>query len=127
MRPESDQRIRVMLADDYAGMHPALTRLLTPFCEVVGNVTDGNRIVDDALRLKPDVIVLDIRMPGSNWLETCQRLKAVLPALRIVIHSAHDDDEVKRRALEAGAADFVSKNRVADDLLPAIRRAVRAD
>lgn len=116
-----------MLADDYAAMHPALTRLLTPACEIVGSVTEGTRIVDDASRLKPDVIVLDVRMPGSNWLDTCQRLKAALPGLRIVIYSANDDTEVQSQALEAGAADFVSKNRIAHDLLPAIRRAVQAD
>ena len=53
--------------------------------------------------------------------------EAVLPALQIVIYSANDGAEVQSRALEAGAADFVSKNRIADDLLPAIRRAVQAD
>ena len=116
-----------MLADDFPGIHAALANLLTPSCEIVGSVTEGTRVVDDALRLEPDVIVLDIRMPGSDWLDTCQRLKALLPALQIVIYSANDDAEVRRRALEAGAVDFISKNRIADDLLPAIWRAVQAD
>jgi DNA-binding NarL/FixJ family response regulator len=116
-----------MLADDFPGMHAALADLLTPSCEIVGSVTQGTRIVSDASRLKPDVIVLDLRMPGSNWLDTCQRLKTALPALRIVIYSANDDEEVRRRALEAGAVGFVSKDRIVDDLLPAIWRAVQAD
>jgi DNA-binding NarL/FixJ family response regulator len=122
-----DRPIRVMLADDYPGMHPALARVLTPSCEIVGSVTEASRILDEASRLQPDVIVLDIRMPGSNGLETCQRLKAVLPASRIVLYSAIDDAAITRRALEAGAVDFVSKHRITSDLLAAIQRSVNAD
>ena len=118
------KRVRVMLADDYPGMHPALARLLTPWCEMVGNVLESAQILDEAMRLQPEVIILDVRMAGTNGLDTCRKLRAAVPASRVVLFSGVDDDAIRQSALDAGASGFVSKYRVADELLPAIRRAV---
>jgi CheY-like chemotaxis protein len=63
---EEQERRRVLLADDYLGMHPALTRLLMPVADVVGHVYDGAALLDAVMQLRPDIVVLDVKMPGAN-------------------------------------------------------------
>lgn len=118
-----ERRIRVMVVDDFPGMHLAVERLLSPSCEIVAAVSDEAHVVAEAVRALPDVIVLDLRMPGTSGLAICQRLITALPASRIVLYSANDDAAIKDLAVAAGALDFVPKDRIVDDLLPAIRRA----
>jgi DNA-binding NarL/FixJ family response regulator len=114
----------VLLADDYEGMLAAITRLLTPSCEVVGHVADGARLLEAATRLRPDVVVLDVRMPAIDGLEACRRLKAAVPRVEVIVLTADDDANVRHKAIAAGASAFVLKIRAADDLLPAVAKAL---
>jgi two-component system response regulator DesR len=119
---EEQERRRVLLADDYFGMHPALTRLLTPVADVVGHVYDGAALLDAVVQLRPDVVVLDVRMPGANGLAACRQIKASAPHVDVIVFTADDDANLRARALEAGASAFVVKFGVAHGLLAAVQR-----
>jgi len=119
--------IRVLIADDYVALHRAVTRLLQPVCNVIGSVTDVTQLVAETIRLQPDVVVLDLRMVGVDGLDLCGQLREASPGVQIVLYSAAEDPDLRAYALAAGAADFIVKTRVTDDLLPAIQRAFRSE
>ncbi len=116
-------RIRVLLADDHEAMLDRVARLLATECNVVGTVTDGQQALDAAMELEPDVLVLDISMPVMNGIETARRLKEAGSETRIVFLTVHDDPNIAREALEAGALGYVIKQRIASDLVAAIKKA----
>ena len=130
MRPErlrevtvvQSTRPRVLLADDYVGILTALKRLLGNSCEIVGLATDGQQWLEAAHRLRPDVIVVDVRLPDINGLQACREIRAAGLPSKIVVLTAADDPAIEKGAFEAGASAFVAKWRVADELLPAIER-----
>jgi DNA-binding NarL/FixJ family response regulator len=121
--PRAEPRPRVLLAEDYDALLVALRRLLAPSCDVVGSVADGLAVVDAAVRLRPDVVVLDLNLPTMNGLEACRRIREAVPLSKIILITAADDDALRDRAFELGASAFVLKHRVVDDLGPAIQRA----
>ncbi len=116
-------RTRVLLADDHEAMLDRVARLLATECNVVGTVTDGQQALDAARELKPDVLVLDISMPVMTGIETARRLKEAGFETRIVFLTVHDDPDFAREALEVGALGYVIKQRIASDLVAAIKKA----
>lgn len=104
-------------------MHSAITRLLTPSCEVVGHVNDGIGVIEAAARLLPDVVVLDLAIPGINGLEACRQIKAAAPHIRVILFTAADNPGLREMAARAGASAFVPKWRAGDDLLAAVQKA----
>jgi DNA-binding NarL/FixJ family response regulator len=120
-------RMRVLLADDHAGTVRQWRALLEPEFEIVAAVSDGEALVDAAERLDPDVIVADIVMPGMNGIVAANAILRRHPAARIVFATVHADRMLLRRGLAAGAYGYVLKIRAADDLLPAIRAALRGE
>ena len=121
----SHRRPRVLLADDSAVLLTALRGLVASSCEVVGLVSDAGVLLDEARRLEPDVIIVDLYMPpGIDGLEACRRLKKAVPHTKTIIVSAEDGAEIRQEALRAGASAFVEKVRAFDDLMPAIRYAM---
>lgn len=113
-------RPRVLLADDHPEILTALRRMLMPYCDIVGQASDGRALLEAAGTLRPDVIVLDVRMPGINGLEACRLLKQAAPDSKVVVLTAADDAVVRRKAFDLGASAFVLKYQVADRLVPAI-------
>ena len=89
--------------------------------EVCGESSTANETLQKASELKPDVILLDVSMPGANGLKTAQLLRQSNPESRILIISQHDAKQLLPPSLEAGAAGCVDKARVATDLLPTLR------
>ena len=120
-------RRRVLLADDHAATTQLWRTLLEPEFEVVGTVSDGKALVDAAERLAPDVIVTDIVMPGMNGIVAAGAILQRHPAARIVFATVHADHRMLRSGIAAGAFGYVLKVRAADDLLPAIRAALRGE
>ena len=114
---------RVLLADDYAGMLTSLRRMLEPTCDVVGSVADGIALIEAAERLRPDVIVLDLNLPGMSGLDACRHIKQTTPQSQVVLLTAIGDAAIREMAFELGASAFVLKLVVADHLLPAIHKA----
>ena len=120
-------RMRVLLADDHAATVQQWRTLLEPEFEVVGAVGDGEALVDAADRLAPDVIVADIAMPGMSGIVAANTILGRHPAARIVFATVHADRMMLRRGLAAGAYGYVLKVRAGDDLVPAIRAALRGE
>lgn len=116
------QRPRVLVADDYPGFPPALRRLLEPTCEIVGVVTNGIALLEAAPQLQPDVILVDLNLPGIDGLEACRQLRHTVPAAHVLILTADDDAATRERAFAHGATAFVSKYSLTDTLLPEIQR-----
>ena len=115
----------MLLADDYPRLHNALTRLLGASCDIVGKASDGLEAIDAARQLRPDVVVLDVLMPGMNGLDACREIKSAAPGTHVIVITAADDEDLSARALEAGAAALITKFRVATDLLPAIQKIMK--
>jgi two-component system, NarL family, nitrate/nitrite response regulator NarL len=124
--PPPHGRPRVLIADDYDGILTALERLLKPFCNIVGLVEDGQRLLESARLLQPDVVVIDIFLPEVNGLEACRRIKEAIPHIQVIVLSAADDVETRARAMEVGAFAFISKRHAADRLPGTIEKAFAA-
>lgn len=117
-------KARILLADDHPRFPEMETRLLEAEFEVVGRVGDGQALVEEAMRLKPDVIVTDISMPILDGIAAVDRLKESGNSSRIVFLSVHTDTDFVRKCLSAGAFGYVVKSRVASELVLAIRHAL---
>ena len=117
-------RTTVLLADDHGDFLATAVRHLEPHFEVLRAVTDGQALLDEAARLEPDIVVLDISMPLLNGIEAARRLKAAGSPARIVFLTMHADPDYVRAALATGALGYVVKSRLASDLLPSIREAL---
>jgi DNA-binding NarL/FixJ family response regulator len=121
------ERPRVLLADDYPALLVAWRRLLTPTCDVVGDVSDGQAVFETAIRLVPDIIVLDLSMLGSDGFDACRAITRAIPATRVVLVTAAADPGLAQAALRAGASAFVRKEAAADDLPEAIGRVLAGE
>jgi len=113
-------RTKVLIADDQALVRTGFRKILEtePDLEVVGEAADGAQAVECALRLRPDVVLMDIRMPGVDGLEATRRLAG---RARILILTTFDLNEYVYKALRSGASGFMLKDAPADQLITAIR------
>jgi len=118
-------KVRVLLADDHQIVAEGLRSLLEPEFELVGIVADGRAMLSAARELRPDVVVLDISMPGLNGIEAAAQLRAAGSAARVIFLTMHREASYAARALDAGAAGFVLKHAAATELVAAIREAVQ--
>ena len=113
-------RPRVLLADDFPSLLAAWRRLLTPTCDVVGEVSDGGAVLREAGDLHPDVVVIDISMPDMTGLEACRAIKSALPSLQVILVTADGSRQLAEAAFRAGASAFVLKQSAGDELPLAI-------
>jgi DNA-binding NarL/FixJ family response regulator len=116
---------RVILADDHTLVAEALHQLIASHFDVVAKVADGRALVDAALSLKPDAVVVDVAMPLLNGLEACRQLKAKMPGLRLIFLTMNEDPELAVEAIRAGASGYVLKKSAGSELLEAIQSALR--
>jgi two-component system response regulator NreC len=116
-------RLRILLADDHAIVRQGLKLLIDnqPDMEVVGEAADGHRALEQAKVSKPNVIVIDISMPGMNGLVATRTLKQLQPDVAIVALTRHDDDRYLEELLRAGASGYVLKQSDPSEFLQAIR------
>ena len=121
--------IRVFLADDHAVLRAGLKALLTAQADmdVVGEAGDGLQALQEAERIRPDVVLADVGMPGLTGLELTRRLKESLPETRVLILTVHEDPSFLHRALRAGAAGYLVKRAAEEDLLAGIRAVARGE
>ena len=120
-------RPRVLLAEDHTGIAEELRKLLETEFDVVATVADGHTLLRAADDAKADVIVTDIVMPGLDGIAATVTLCARRPGTRVVLVTVHDDLELAERGYAAGALAFVSKHRAGDELVPAVRAALRGE
>jgi len=123
------RRIRILLADDHTVLRSGLRALLSVHgdLEVVGEAAEGAEAIRLAQALKPDVVVMDIGMPGVSGIDATARIRRELPPTKVLILSMHDDQGYLRQALRAGAAGYVLKKAADTELLAAIRAAARGE
>jgi signal transduction histidine kinase len=113
-----------MLVDDNAGFRESLlSLLLTGGLEVVGEACSGREALDLVSKVEPDVVLMDVRMPGMDGIETTRRLKTEHPELGVVALSGHEDQEIVREMLVAGASGYVLKDSDGDEILNAVHLA----
>ena len=118
-------RKRLLIADDHALMLEGLTRLLSSEFDIVGTATDGRKLVEGALDLVPDLIVLDIGMPELNGIEAARQLKAYLPSIHLIVVTQQLDPDYLRAAFQAGVRGYVAKQSASTELLLAINLVLR--
>jgi DNA-binding NarL/FixJ family response regulator len=114
------KRARILLADDHALTLEGIRAVLEPHHEIVGMVTDGRALLDAALRLKPDLIVLDITMPLLNGIDAAVQVKKSLPGVKLLFVTMHVNPAYLEAALNAGATGYVLKSAAREELLEAI-------
>jgi DNA-binding NarL/FixJ family response regulator len=117
-------RARILVADDHEGMRERVHNLLGSHFEVVAVVSDGQAAVDATVRLKPDLVLLDIEMDG---IRAAQELKRQRHGVKVVFLSVQQDQEFVAAAFESGATAYVFKSRMHSDLVWAIDRALTGE
>ncbi len=118
-----EKRIRLVLADDHAVVRAGTRELLEQQADlnIVGEASDGEEAVRLAHELQPDVIVMDVRMPKMSGVEATRRIKAECPDVKVLVLTAHDDDEYVFALLQAGANGYLMKTAEIEELVKAIR------
>jgi DNA-binding NarL/FixJ family response regulator len=115
------KRARILLADDHVLTLEGIRAVLEPHHEIVGMVTDGRAMVDAALRLKPDLVVLDITMPLLNGIDAAVQIKKSLPGVKLLFVTMHVNPAYLEAALNAGGTGYVLKSAAREELLDAIK------
>ncbi len=120
--------MRVLLVDDHALVRNGIASLLKANdIDVAGEASDGLQALEKARQLKPDVILMDIMMPGVNGLEATRLIKAEMPEIKIIILTASDDDETLFEAIKSGAEGYLLKNIKADEFLAYLSGVVKGE
>jgi DNA-binding NarL/FixJ family response regulator len=117
------QKITVLLCDDHAVVREGLRSLLDASGDiaVIGEAENGIRVVSEAIRLQPDVVLMDIAMPLLNGITAARKLAVEVPAAKVLILTSYNDDRNLQQAVAAGAVGYLTKEAASEDLLEAIR------
>lgn len=119
------RRPTVLVADDHAIVTDGLAKILKEAdFDVVGAVRDGQQLLDAATRLRPDVIITDLSMPGLSGLDALARLRAVHVQSKVIVLTMHHDADLATDAIRGGALGFLLKESAGDELLTAVRHAL---
>ncbi len=123
------KKIRVLIVDDQMLMRQGLQTLLDleNDIQVVGQASDGTEAVAIVAQTKPDVVLMDVRMPRLNGVEATRQIRAQTPQTQVIILTTFDDDEYVFEGLRAGAMGYLLKDVSAEDLTDAIRRVARGE
>ena len=115
--------IHILLADDHTILRAGLKMMLNaqPDMEVVGEAQDGKHAIYEAQRLEPDIVLMDITMPDMNGIEATRQIKKLLPEVKILMLTMHENDEYVFQALRAGASGYMLKEAADTDLISALR------
>jgi DNA-binding NarL/FixJ family response regulator len=121
--------LRLLIADDQLLVRAGFRKLLDgeDGLQVVGDAADGVDAIAETKRLRPDVVLMDIRMPRLDGIEATRRITTGVPGVAVVVLTTYDLDEYVFRALQAGASGFLLKDSPPDDLIAAIRIVARGD
>ncbi len=122
-------KIRILLADDHAMVRQGFRMILSSQAdmEIVGEAGNGREAVEQAEKLQPDIVVMDVAMPELNGIEATRRLAASSPRTRVLALSMHKDSVYVREILRAGARGYLLKDSIGSDLLAAVRAVARGE
>jgi DNA-binding NarL/FixJ family response regulator len=120
-------RLKVLIIEDHREIREIIGTLIAPEYEIVGTLERAEEAAEAALRLEPDVVLLDISLPGVTGLDVLPSIRKTLPEAVIIMLTMHDTPGYRRTAFEKGADAYVLKSRTATELMPTIRtsRALR--
>lgn len=123
---DSVRSVRVLIADDNKALREAVARLLSsvPHVEVCGEAENGREALERAVRLRPDVVLMDVGMPELNGLEVTRKLRRLAPAVEVLVFTQHDSRHAMQAAMDAGARGYLAKSHAAA-LVDAIRTVAR--
>jgi len=114
-------RARILLADDHVLILEGLRRMLEPHHDIVEAVSDGKALVDAALRLKPDMIILEVSMPVLSGTEAARQIRKRLPRIKLLFLTSHSNPAYLREALSAGAGGYILKTSTREEILGAVK------
>ncbi len=119
--------IRILIVDDHTIVRQGLSRLLDehPGLKVVGQASDGQKAVEDAMSLTPDVIIMDIALPRMNGIEAVKRIRKFLPKTKILILSMYSHEHYIHQLMEAGVSGYLLKDDSGGDIIRAIHAALK--
>jgi DNA-binding NarL/FixJ family response regulator len=115
---------RIIVADDHALVAEALCKLAAPCAEVVATVGDGRALIEIAMTLKPDLVMVDLAMPLLNGLDAAKELKKRLPSVKLIFLTMNEDPDLAVEAVRCGANGYLLKKSAGSELLDAIRAAM---
>ncbi len=120
------QATRILIVDDNAIFRGYIKEHLAPEpdVEVIGEAADTQEAMRKVRELKPDVVLMDVRMPGMNGIDATRRLKEELPNLKVIVLTIFDIEAYREAAMASGASGYVIKKDLVEELLPAIRDAL---
>ena len=123
------EKIRILLADDHAVVREGLRAVLEQDddFDVVGEVGDGDALLREAARLVPNVVIMDMKMPGPTPTDTIAALKAGQPSIQVMVFTSYAEDAQVRDALGAGALGYLLKDAMREDLLRSVRAVARGE
>ena len=114
-------RPRVLLADDHAVIAEGLARLIGDVADLIGQVNDGARLVEEVRRLRPDIVVTDVTMPGMSGIDAMRRLKAEGSEARFIFLTIHTEARLATEAMRSGASGYLLKQAAGNELFDAIK------
>jgi two-component system, NarL family, invasion response regulator UvrY len=118
--------MRLLIADDHAVVREGVKRILTTMNDcLVGEASNGQELIAKATVEAWDVVLLDISMPGRNGLDVLRQLKSTCPLLPVLVFSMHPEQQYAMRAFKAGAAGYLTKESIPEELVTAIRKVVQ--
>ncbi len=122
-------KIKILIVDDHALLRDGIRALLGVHdeIEIVGEASDGNESIQKALEFTPDVILMDLVMPGMDGLEATRRIRKQNPAAKVLVLTQYEDKEYVLSAIKAGVAGYVPKRAMGSELVTAIRTTHRGD
>jgi len=120
-------KTRIFLVDDHAMVRQGLAAMIGKEhgWEVCGEAADASTATSEISRLRPDLVIVDISLPGASGIELVKNIQAIDPAIRFVVLSAHDESVYALRALKAGAKGYVMKQDKADAVIAAVRKVIK--
>lgn len=121
--------IRILIVDDHGVMRAGLRALLQddPAIEVIGEAASGEEMIQLLSQVSPEVVLLDIGLPGIGGIEATRLIKRIRPELRVLILTVHEEESLLREALKVGASGFVIKRAAEEELIAAIKAVWRGD
>jgi DNA-binding NarL/FixJ family response regulator len=126
---EEAGQIRILVADDHPVVRGGLVALLRSIAgfAVVGEAADGESAVREAQLERPDVVLMDVRMPGIDGIEATRRIRAAVPETRVLVLTMYDDDATVFTAMQAGAQGYLLKEAEQDEIVRAVRAVVAGE
>ena len=121
------KQARILLADDFAATRESLQAILAPHFEIAAIVANGRDLVEAALRLKPDLIILDVTMPLLNGIRAARQIRKSLPETKLLFVTMHTSSAYMQAAFDAGGAGYLVKSSAREEILAAVVKVLEGE